>query len=84
MANYDIVDHFETDDLRLSFLWLGLCFNNEEEANSYDSYPAINNDKVCSTFENVLLKRGVLRRPRPEQESFNLIIINECKVTNFE
>ena len=39
-------NHFETDYLRLSFLWLGLCFNKEEEANSFESYLAINNDKV--------------------------------------
>ena len=77
MANDDIVDHFETDDLRLSFVWRGLCFNNEEEANSYESYPAIDIEQIRLTFENDLRKRGVLKGPRPEPEAFNLMIINE-------
>ena len=77
MVNDDIVDHFQTDDLRLSFVWRGLCFNNEEEANSYESYPAIDLEEIRLTFEKDLRKRGVLKGPRPEPEAFNMMIINE-------
>ena len=77
MVNDDVVDHFQTDDLRLSFVWRGLCFNNEEEANSYESYPAIDLEEIRLTFEKDLRKRGVLKGPRPEPEAFNMMIINE-------
>ena len=61
MSNNDIVDHFEESELRMSFVWRGLCFKSEEEANSYNSYPHIPLEDILSKFEADMRLKGVLK-----------------------
>ena len=78
MASEDIIDHFTTEQLRLSFVWRGLCFNNKEEADSYETYPQIPIEDILSRFESDLRKRGVLKngQPRPEPLKFAHMLID--------
>ena len=78
MASEDIIDHFHTDELRLSFVWRGLCFNDKEEADSYETYPTIPIEDILSRFEEDLRKRGVLKpgQPRPEPLKFAHMLID--------
>ena len=77
MSDEHVIDHFRTEDLRISFVWRGLCFKSEEEADSYESYPSLDLEVILLKFENDLRRRGVLKGPRPEPKYFNQMIINE-------
>jgi len=77
LSNQHIIDHFKTEDLRISFVWRGLCFKSEQEANSYESYPSLDLELILLKFENDLRRRGVLKGQRPEPKHFNQMIINE-------
>ena len=61
MSNEHIVDHFDESQLRMSFVWRGLCFRSEKEANSYNSYPLIPLETIRSKFEDDLRSKGVLK-----------------------
>ena len=61
MTNNDIVDHFDESELRMSFVWRGLCFKSEEEADSYNSYPHIPLEDILSKFEADMRLKGVLK-----------------------
>ena len=61
MSNNDIVDHFDESELRMSFVWRGLCFKSEEEADSYNSYPHIPLEDILSKFEADMRLKGVLK-----------------------
>ena len=76
--NDDIIDKLHTDDLRVSFVWRGLCFDNKEQADSYESYPEIPLDNILDTFEEDLRKRGQIKegQPRPEPLEFALMLID--------
>jgi len=72
MNDDDIISAVHTDDLRLSFVWRGLCFDSKEHAESYDSYPEIPLEEILDTFEADMKKRGVLPKnaPRPPPKEF--------------
>ena len=61
MSNDHIVDHFQESQLRMSFVWRGLCFRSEEEANSYNTYPHIPLEDILSKFEDDLRSKGILK-----------------------
>ena len=60
MSNEHIIDSFDQSELRMSFVWRGLCFKSEEEANSYNTYPHIPLEEILSKFEDDLRAKGVL------------------------
>ena len=61
MTNDDIVDHFKEEELRMSFVWRGLCFKSEEEADSYNSYPHIPLEEILQKFEDDMRAKGWLK-----------------------
>lgn len=75
--NDDIIDKLHTDDLRVSFVWRGLCFDNKEQADMYETFPTIPLDSILDKFEIDLRKRGVLKKghPRPEPLEFALMLV---------
>jgi len=75
MSNEHIIDSFDQSELRMSFVWRGLCFKSEDEANSYNSYPHIPLEEILSKFEDDLRAKGVLTGPRPEPYDFGVMII---------
>lgn len=66
MSNDDIIDHFDESELRMSFVWRGLCFKSEEEAKSYNSYPHIPLEDILSKFEEDMRAKGVLKGKRKQ------------------
>ena len=62
----------------MSFVWRGLCFKNEKEANSYENYPSIPVEDILMTFEKDMRQKGLIAEnaPRPHPEVFAHMIIN--------
>ena len=62
----------------MSFVWRGLCFKNEEEANVYETYPSIPKEDILMTFENDLRKKGLLAKsaPRPPPQNFAKLLMD--------
>ena len=76
--NDHIIDSVKTEDLRMSFVWRGLCFKNKEEAMGYENFPKIPLEEILMKFEIDMRKRGVIKAdaPRPDPARFALLIVD--------
>ena len=76
--NDHVVDTMKTEDLRISFVWRGLCFDNKEQADGYEDYPEIPLDTILDKFIEDMRRRGVIAEdaPRPEPMDLALLIID--------